>query len=51
MDKLDRLCNKVEPFAALFWARGILPGQHLTLPASPASLHCRTGSMTIQGHA
>ena len=40
MGKVDRLRNTVEPFAALFWALGIVcTCQHLTLPAGPASLN------------
>ena len=40
MDKVDRLCNRVEPFAVLFRALGIVcTCQHLTLPAGPASLN------------
>ena len=34
MGKVDRLRNKVEPFATLFWAFGIVHTcHHLTLPA------------------
>ena len=52
MGKVHRLSNKVEPLAALFWAHGIvLANMHLTLPASPASLHRhhRTQSMSLYG--
>ena len=38
MGKVDRLPKKVEPFASLFWALGIVcTCQHLTLP--PARHH------------
>ena len=43
MGKVDCLRNKVEPFAALFWALGIVL-------AVPASLHRRTQSMSLYGH-
>ena len=46
MGKVDRLLNRVEPFAALFWAVGILTCQRLTQPAGPASLH----RMSLYGH-
>ena len=46
MGKEDRLLNRVEPFAALFWAVGILTCQRLTQPAGPASLH----RMSLYGH-
>ena len=46
MGKMDRLRNKVEPFAALFWALGIVLSHH----SDPASLHRRTGSMSLYGH-
>ena len=40
MGKVNRLRNRVEPFAALFWALEIvLPG--------PASLHRRTQCMSL----
>ena len=52
MDKVDRLCNRVEPFAVLFRALGIVcTCQHLTLPAGPASQHRRTQSMSLFGHS
>ena len=36
MGKVDRLRNRVEPFAFMFWALGILlTYQHLTLPTGP----------------
>ena len=41
MGKEDRLCNKIELFANLFWALGIV------LLTPDPSLHLRTGSMTI----
>ena len=42
MGKVERLHNRVEPFAALFWALVIVcTCQHLTLPAGPVSLHRR----------
>ena len=44
LPSVDRLCNRVEPFAALFWTRGIVLTN--TLPAGPASLHRRTQSMS-----
>ena len=53
MGKADPLRNRVEPFAALLWALGIVhctqysTCQYLTLPAGPASLHSRTQSMTL----
>ena len=52
MGKVNRLCNRVEPFAALFWALGNVQYstcQHLTLPAGPASLHRSTQSMSLYG--
>ena len=50
---MDRLRNRVEPFAALFWALGNVQycSQHLTLFADPASLHCRIQSMSLYGHS
>ena len=46
LGNVDRLCTRVlKPFAALFWALGIVLAN--TLPASQASLHRRTGSLTI----
>ena len=37
MGKADRLCNIVQPFAALFWDLGnVCTRQHLTLLAGPA---------------
>ena len=39
MGKVGRLCNRVEPFAALFWALGL------------ASLHHSTQSMSLYGHS
>ena len=52
MGKVDRLCNRVEPFAALFWALSIISTvqyllTHLTLPVGLASLHRRTQSMPL----
>ena len=44
MGKVDRLRNRVEPFAALFRHSTC---QHMTLPAGPASLHRRTQSMSL----
>ena len=45
---MDRLCNRVEPFAALFGALGsVHTSQHLTLPADEASLHRRTQRMSL----
>ena len=38
MGKVDRLPNRVEPFAALFKALGGIVPVQLTLPAGPASL-------------
>ena len=46
MGKVARLCNRVEPFTALFWAFDIVLA-HLTLPAGLASLHRRTQSMSL----
>ena len=50
-----RYCNNrntVEPFAAMFWALGIVcTCQHLILPAGPASLYRRTQSMSLYGHS
>ena len=54
MVKVDRLCNRVKPFAVLLWAFGIvlyLPTSDPCMPAGPASLHRRTGSMSLYGHA
>ena len=49
MGKVDRVRNRVEPFAALFWTLGIdLPTPDpARRPA--ASLHCRTQSMSLNG--
>ena len=48
MGKVDRLHNRVEPFAALFWALGnVRTNQHLNLPAGLASLHRRTQCMSL----
>ena len=47
MGKVDRLCNRVQPFAALFWALGIE-----TWPCPSArhsSMHRRTQSMSLYG--
>ena len=38
MGKVDRLRNRVEPFAVLYWHCSYTC-QHLTLPAGPASLY------------
>ena len=41
MGKVNRLRNRVEPFAALFWARGIvLYVRAITRPYLPARHHC-----------
>ena len=41
----------VEPFAALFWALGIVGTcQNLTMPTGLASLHRRTVSISLYGH-
>ena len=45
MGKVDRLRNKVEPFAALFWALGIV--LVTTQPAGLASLNRSIGSMSL----
>ena len=49
---MNRLLNRVEPFAALFWALGnvLYTSPHLTLQAGPASLHRRSQSMSLFGH-
>ena len=44
------LCNRIEPFAALFWALGIVHVlahilKQLTQPAGPASLNSGTGTV------
>ena len=50
MGKVDRLRNRVDIFAVLFWALGIIcTCQHLTLPAGPASLHKVCPYMVIVG--
>ena len=50
MGKVDRLRNRVDIFAVLFWALGIIcTCQHLTLPAGPASLHKAWPYMVIVG--
>ena len=49
MSKVDRLRNRVEPFAALFWALDIVLAN--TWPCPPASLHRRTQSMSLHGHS
>ena len=49
MGKVDRLHNRVEPFAALFG----LSALYLPTPdpaRRPASLHRRTQSMSLYGH-
>ena len=52
MGKVDRLCNRVVPFAALFWALGNVSDQHLTLHPGPTSLHRRTqSSMSLYFHS
>ena len=57
MGKVDRLRNRVEPFAILFWTLGVVctvlacTCQHLTLPEGPESLHCRTQSQPLYGHS
>ena len=52
MGKGDRLHNRVDLFAALFWALVIVHTcQHLTLPAGPASLHRCTQSMSLFGYS
>ena len=47
MGQVDRLRDKVETFAALFWDRGIV---YLPTP-DIATLHPRTQSMSLDGHA
>ena len=51
MGKVDRLRNRVEPFAALFWALGIVLANTWSCPsAGQALLRRRTQSMTLYGH-
>ena len=47
MGKVDRFCNSVEPFAALFWALGSVLANTWTVPAS---LHRCTRSMSLYGY-
>ena len=51
--KADRLRNKVKPFAALFWALGIVLYLPTPDPAhrGVASLHRRTKRLSLYGHA
>ena len=47
-----RLCIIIKPFAALFWALGIILvhiRQQLTQPASLASLNSGTGGTVLYG--
>ena len=47
MVKANRLFNRIEPFAVLFWALGnVLPHilKQVTQPAGLASLNLRTGT-------
>ena len=48
MGRVDRLRNRVEPFAVLYW-HCTYTCQHLTLPAGPASLHKAWPYMVIVG--
>ena len=50
MGKMDRLRNRVEPFAALPCSQ-YCTCHHLTLPAGPVSLHRQTQSMFLYGHS
>ena len=52
MGKVDRLRNWCEPFAALFWAVGIVLAN--TWPCTPAQHHStamHTQSMSLYGHS
>ena len=52
MKKVNRLRNRIEPFAALFWALGnVLYLPNLTLPTGLVSLHRRTQGMSLYGQA
>ena len=45
---MNRLHNRIEPFAALYWAVGIVLThlmQQMTQPAGLASLNCGTGTV------
>ena len=52
MVKANRLYNRIEPFAALFWALGNVLAhilKQVTQPAGLASLNCRTGTDCTAG--
>ena len=52
MAKANRLYNRIEPFAALFWALGNVLARILkqvTQPAGLASLNSRTGTDCTAG--
>ena len=52
MVKANRLFNRIEPFAVLFWALGNVLGQILkqvTQPAGLASLNHHTGTNCTAG--
>ena len=47
LGKVDRLRHKFGPLAALFGLSALYTCQHLTLPASSASLHRRRQSKSL----
>ena len=52
MAKANHLYNRIEPFAILFWALGIILThilKQVTQPAGLASLKCRTGTDCTAG--
>ena len=49
MGKVDRLRNKVEPFAALFWALGIDPARWPGITPSPYTKHVLIWSCCLYG--
>ena len=52
MGKVNRLCNRIEPFAALFWLSPMyILANALTLPAGLVSPYRRTQSMSLYGQA
>ena len=51
MGKVDRLHNRLNSFAALLWALGLVLANTLPMPAGPASLRRRTQSMSLYGQS